>query len=372
MSHDSSADAAPDPGRDVLWVSPFPAALNGISEYVQLLLQTWHGRPPRQLRLQFNGWRRDYPSQIARTLCTLASASRRQPPPIVHLQYCPFSIGPAAVVVAEAAHRLGLPLVTTIHEERSAVLKHKGHRPHWRLAYPAVENHLLACSDALIVQSEGQLERLPLPHRIKASVIEFGIAACPACAESESTAAPEVGCFGLIQPHKGIDVVIDACASASQELPDLRLRVVGAVPDGAGRGYLRELRAHAERQLGTRALFVENASQQEFEANLHAVGVVCFALRGATQSTTLHRAWGHAKPVVVTNVAGVAELTARERLGAVVPVDDPGAMAGALRALFRDRRQYAEYRQSVLRYVSVRGWSAAAREHLRVYRRVAA
>jgi glycosyltransferase involved in cell wall biosynthesis len=358
-------------GRPVLWIGPFPAAKNGISEYKDKIA----GRLAQSIdlsssRLHFSNWQKDYPLQFAKSMAAVVAARRRDPRTIVHIQYCPFSTGPFSIALAAQVRALGMPLVTTVHEDRWAVRFSKK-RIYWRL-YPFFEDKLLRMSDAIVVHSEDQMSHLPASERPKATIIEFGIERCEAISERQERARPQVGCFGLIAPYKGIDVVVQACALASERIPDLRLVIAGTVPPSMKmKRHLAQLREQVRDRLGERGQVLPDLPNDEFDALYHESDVVAFGLRHVTQSTTFFRSVAHERPVVTTDVGGVAEVTRREGLGIVVPQDDPRAMAEALMELLHSD----EHRRSIARraaaYARRRTWDQNAREHIEVYQKLA-
>ncbi len=352
------------PFPKVIWLGPFPAPDNGISEYFERITELWRGYLNLgAVRLQFNNYPPDYPVQVVRAAATIARMARENPACLLHIQYCPFSTGPGAAVVAGLARALRLRIVTTIHEERLIVKSHP-----LSGVYTWVEDALLRLSDAIVVHSEGQRDRLPALAREKAAVIEFGIDPCFDRLKEYDPTAPVIGCFGQLAPAKGVETVIDACAGASLHLPNLRLKVMGSVRNVQRyRSYAAWLRSYGAERLGSRFEIHFNVPAAEFDQAYHEVDVLCFGLRHATQSTTFYRAIGHLRPVVVTDVGGVAEITRREGLGLVVPVDDPQAMAKAIVTIFAAEGAFDSLRAKAEAYATRRSWQANAEEHWRLY-----
>jgi glycosyltransferase involved in cell wall biosynthesis len=59
----------------------------------------------------------------------------------------------------------------------------------------------------------------------------------------------------------------------------------------------------------------------------------------ATQSGIAQIAYNFDKPVVATNVGGLAEVVVHEKTGFLVPPHDPRALAEALRKFYRENRE---------------------------------
>ena len=239
----------------------------------------------------------------------------------------------------------------------------------FRRLYPPIEDAVFALSDSIIVHSESQRQALPWRIRRKAQVVEFGVSKCPSSSTAEP-AAPVVGCFGMVSPHKGIETVIEACRLASVALPNLRLLIAGSLPSEHA-GFGEALRTQLAQALGERGELRLDLPQEGFDSLFHRAGIVCFGLRHVNQSTSLYRALAHGKPVVVTDVGGVAEVVKREGAGAVVPVDDPQAMAAAMTRLLQNRRAYRAAQKAVERYARERTWAANAADHAELYEKLA-
>jgi glycosyltransferase involved in cell wall biosynthesis len=69
---------------------------------------------------------------------------------------------------------------------------------------------------------------------------------------------------------------------------------------------------------------------EELGAYLQAADVVVLPYRTATQSAVVQLAFGHGRPVITTNVGGLAEAVADGHTGLIVPPEDVEALAGAI------------------------------------------
>jgi len=320
-------------------------------------------------KLHFSNWQRDYPVQLFQALAALRGAAGDRPKPLVHIQYCPYSTGPGAAFVALAARGLGMRVVTTIHEDKSSGLASKSSL--YQRAYPPFEAVVFKLSDAFVVHSAYHFARLPERVRSRARIIEFGMSPCTEKLPRARSSQPTVGCFGIIAPYKGIEMVVEACALAAREIPSLRLVIAGAVPASARqRAYFGFLKGLASARLPDRVDLQPNLSPQAFDRLYHESEIVCFGFQRVNQSTTFHKALEHGKPVVAADVGGVGELVRRQNLGSLVPVGDAHEMARALVRLFRDEKARRRIQRAVRRYVGGRPWSRNSEEHLELYRQV--
>jgi glycosyltransferase involved in cell wall biosynthesis len=69
---------------------------------------------------------------------------------------------------------------------------------------------------------------------------------------------------------------------------------------------------------------------------MQTAAVVVLPYRSATQSAVVQVAFGHGKPVITTNVGGLAEAVVDGRTGLVVPPADPAALAAAIERFFAE------------------------------------
>jgi glycosyltransferase involved in cell wall biosynthesis len=261
-------------------------------------------------------------------------------------------------------------VVTTIHEDKASGLGSKSSL--YQKAYPPFEAVVFGLSDGFVVHSEYHLARLPKRVRERSSVIEFGTVPCEVRADFEHQATT-VGCFGIIAPYKGIETVVEASAIAAKRVPDMRLVIAGAVPPSARqKAYFESMQRFAEERLPGRVEIHANLPAASFDALYHRSGLIGFGFQRVNQSTTFHKALEHVKPVVATNVGGVGELTAREKLGRVVHVGDARAMASEMVDLLSDGAAYDAHRNAIQDYIGRRTWRQNSNEHLDLYESVLA
>lgn len=137
---------------------------------------------------------------------------------------------------------------------------------------------------------------------------------------------PTVLFFGALRPNKGLEV-LDA---AMRNLPaDIRLVIAGRGDTDVERTAYsmgqRDPRVRTEIAFATlerkRALFRD------------ASVVVLPYTEFASQSGVLHDAYGHGRPVVVTDVGALGDSVREDGTGLVVPPNRPQALAEAIRAV---------------------------------------
>ena len=168
--------------------------------------------------------------------------------------------------------------------------------------------------------------------------------------EPPTAAAPlpvELLLVGRMDAQKGVDVLLRALTLPA--LGEVTARLVGAGP------ALDDYRAEVERAgLGSRVALVGPLPHERIRAEMAAARLFVLPSRAESFGMAILEAMAAAMPVVTTAAGGIGEF-ARDGVNArVVPVDDPGALAGAIRALLDDaelgRRLGQEGRRTAERY----------------------
>jgi glycosyltransferase involved in cell wall biosynthesis len=136
--------------------------------------------------------------------------------------------------------------------------------------------------------------------------------------------------FGYIRHYKGLDVLLRAWPAVRAKRP-VTLVVAGESYEPLA-PYDRLARA-AGGEPGVRML-TRYAADDEVEALFKAADVVVLPYRSATQSGVTHVAYALGKPVITTDVGGLAETVRPGETGLVVPAEDPAALAAAVLKFF--------------------------------------
>jgi glycosyltransferase involved in cell wall biosynthesis len=138
--------------------------------------------------------------------------------------------------------------------------------------------------------------------------------------------APLAIALGRLHPNKGFDVLLAAAA----KVPGLYLWLAG---EGALRAALR--RQAASLGIENRVRFL--GWRQDVGALLAAADMLVCSSRREPLGNTIIEAWAARKPVVACAASGPAELIEHGETGLLVPVDDVGALAEAMRGLVQDK-----------------------------------
>lgn len=138
-----------------------------------------------------------------------------------------------------------------------------------------------------------------------------------------------VGAVARCDRRKGLDVLIEAAASASASVPSLRLLLVG---DGPERSRLHA--QAAARGLESRVTFAGRRS--DVRPFLAAMDLFAAPSRTEGQGVALIEALACGLPVVGSRVGGIPEVVPEGRCGLLVAPGAPEALATAIAALARD------------------------------------
>jgi len=245
-------------------------------------------------------------------------------------------------------------LVLTAHEALA-------HEP--RRRQPAAQRRLYGRFDALVAHTEQGRSRLVDELGVAASrvhVIPHG--ALFHLARGQQLSPPfatdrAVALFaGLLRPYKGLDVLLEAWRGV--EGAELWIA-------GMPRMDTAALRAAAPRGVRFDERFVGDG---ELRGYLRRADVVVLPYREAEQSGMALAALACGKPLLVSDVGGLAELVA---IGAArgVPPGDAGALRCALRELLADPRARDDLAAKARAAAAQRyGWEAVAARTLSLYR----
>jgi len=194
----------------------------------------------------------------------------------------------------------------------------------------------LAAGDGFVVhaQADGQRLLAQFPQaRLAVSPLPTYAALGQTVADLPVTLPADVPIalfFGLVRPYKGLDVLLEAMV-----LVERPLHLIVAGEFWQDEAVYREQIA----RLGLKtAVTILNkyVPDEEVAALMQAVDVVILPYRTATQSAIVQVAFGHGKPVITTDVGGLAEAVRHNGTGLIVPPGDPQQLAEAIDRFFAE------------------------------------
>lgn len=305
---------------------------NGVASHVPVILgvpaRRYAGfascfRPGVDLRLL--DWPRHSSAKNPAFLFALTRLIRREKPSIVHLlSHTTLWLNFAAPFWRP------IPIVTTVHDVRV----HPGDRetrvlPDWATTLIARQ------SGDLVVHGEG-LKSLAM-DRFRKSAQSVHVLAHPSIRRYTELAASEglvpapdrpftALLFGRIFAYKGLATLLRAEAVLAGRIPGLRIVIAGRGDDPWA---LRSEMGDPSRYAITNRFVEDRETAQLFlDADM-----VVLPYSEASQSGVLNLAAAFGKPVIVTDVGELRATVEPNRLGLVVPPDDPAALADAMARL---------------------------------------
>ncbi|MGC8633140.1 MAG: glycosyltransferase [Candidatus Limnocylindrales bacterium] len=286
--------------------------------------------------------------------------------------------GPSGSYVLDLLDAAGLPVVSTLH----TILAHP------TAEQEAVLREVVARSARLVTMSaRGRAiltERYGADQR-RIAVIPHGVPDFEG--HDRDTAKAALGLAGstlllsagLLGPGKNVELVLEAFARITEEVPNALYAVVGAthpeVQHREGERYRQQLMALAT-TLGIerRVRFVDRyLSDAELTTWLTAADVFVTPYRNAEQITsgTLAYALAAGAAVVSTPYEHAKELL-RDGRGVLVPFEDPRTLAHALARLLSDEYARAELQDRGRTFAQAMTWPNVARQYAQLFAQAAA
>ena len=171
--------------------------------------------------------------------------------------------------------------------------------------------------------------------------------------------------FGTISPYKGLDLLIEAFARLCEDDSNPYLIIAGPPTEDFApyRRLIRQL--NLSDRVITDLRYIPFA---EFPRYFSACDLVAFPYRRISQSGVLQLAYAYAKPVVVTNVGGLAEAVAEDRTGLIATTPDPEGFSNAIHAGLADPEEAIRMgERGRLLTATKYSWSAIVKEIAQVY-----
>jgi glycosyltransferase involved in cell wall biosynthesis len=274
---------------------------------------------------------------------------------------------PRAALFGRVASRLlKLPVVVTVHLPSYYFVYGQNVRARCkRWMYRCVETILnYGLTNRLIYVSSHVCREaldLGLAPRGRTMVIENGIDLVPFASSDQTRLVREalgipleatvLCCVGRLDGQKGIDILLEAICILEPERRTLRVWLVG---DGPQRTVLEA----QSRQLGLEASVQFLGFRRDVPNLLKASDIFVLPSRYEAMPMTILEAMAAGLPSVVTNVGDNAFLVEHGVTGFVTPLEDPVALAEALRQLLADpalcHRMGESARQRVEAYSDLR------------------
>lgn len=142
--------------------------------------------------------------------------------------------------------------------------------------------------------------------------------------------------FGFIRDYKGLDLLMKAYAQAVERHPELLLVVAGEFYNNAQQYSDLETELQLNGKICWRTDFIPDDRVRYY---FSAADLIVQPYKSATQSGVTQIAYHFEKPMLVTNVGGLAEIVPDGKVGYVCPVDEQAVADAICRFAGMDRQK---------------------------------
>ncbi len=169
--------------------------------------------------------------------------------------------------------------------------------------------------------------------------------------------------FGYVREYKGLHVLLDAMPEILRRVR-ARLLVVGEFYQDAVAYREQARRLGIERDVFFHSAYVPNEQVGMF---FSAADVLTLPYLSATQSGIIQIAYNFHRPVIATDVGGLAEVVRTGKTGYIVQPRDASALAEAVARFFAENR-FDEFRANVIEEKKKYSWEHMTRGIEELYR----
>lgn len=265
---------------------------------------------------------------------------RRERPDLVVFRFWLPLMGPALGTVARLVRGNGHTRVVAITDNVIPHEKRPGDRP--------LTRYFLSACDGFVTMSRAVLDNLrelgfkqkPALYRPHPLYDNFGPAKPRAEALAALGLAPQVRYvlfFGFIRAYKGLDMLLEAMADARVAALPVKLIIAGEFYEDAAPYDALIKKFDLENRLVRATDFIPNEWVADY---FSAADMVIQPYKNATQSGVSQVAYHFGRPMLVTDVGGLAELIPHGVVGYVVP-PTATAIADALVDFYANDREEA-------------------------------
>ena len=362
--------------RHMVLIGPASPYRGGIAHFMQ---STFKGLVDRGHRVDIVNFKRQYPELLfpgktqyedaderaslpsARLIDSINPLSWRKtvryvldlnPEVVVFKHWMPF-FAPAYGFIARRLRAKGIRILCVVHN----ALPHE-RRP----GDLAMSKYFFNACDGFVVMSSA-VEKDLQSLGVKAEIIVTGHPVYDHFGEpvSKQEARANLGLgadqpvllfFGFVRQYKGLQVLLESMPAVVSRLPDVHLVVAGECYDDEQpyRDFIANngLSDHV-------SLRFEYIPESDIPDLFSAADVVVQPYVSATQSGVAQVAYHFERPLIVTDVGGLAEIVPHEKAGLIVPPQNAEALASSVIRFFEDRMQDG-LQEGVLAQKALHSW----------------
>jgi phosphatidylinositol alpha-mannosyltransferase len=258
--------------------------------------------------------------------------------------------------------RSSVPVVGTFHVHRE-----RGHR--WYRSVGWALRPLARRLAARIAVSEPARRTVASHFPGEYAIVPNGIDVDRFTSAAERPAAFEprrihVLYVGRLEPRKGVESLIRACADVQQRNRAVRLVIAGDGPD-------RDRLAAVAKQLSADVLFAGALRDDDLPGYFQAADIVCSpALGGESFGIVLIEAMAAARPIIASRIEGYAAVVDGTGAGVLTPAGAVAPLAAAIEELAREPDKRVRLGAAGAAAVQRYDWSAVAAELTRIYEQI--
>ena len=263
--------------------------------------------------------------------------TRERPDVVVFRFWLPF-MGPALGTVARLVARNGHTRVVAITDNVIPHERRPGDGPLTRYFLSACHGFVTMSRSVLADLARLGFGHRPALYRPHPLYDNFGLARPKAEALAALNLDPAFGhllFFGFIRAYKGLDVLLEAFADPRLAALPIKLIIAGEFYEDAAPYEVLIQKHHLENRLVRATHFIADEAVANY---FSAADMVVQPYKHATQSGVSQVAYHFGRPMLVTDVGGLAELVPNEIVGYVVP-PTAQAIADALVDFYANGRE---------------------------------
>lgn len=182
--------------------------------------------------------------------------------------------------------------------------------------------------------------------------------------EQQKTGTNNILFFGRISKYKGIDYLIQAVKKLQEDIPDIKLTIAGK-----GEFWFDVTDLEDSENFEIINQFISTEKLVEL---LQANELVVCPYTDATQSGVIMTAYAFCKPVIATNVGGLAEMVENNVTGILVGARNVKQLSEAIKKLLTDRTKLNTLKENIKKqyFEGSHSWDARAEELIKIYSNV--